>query len=292
MCEGRPEDRPLFLCLGDAIDGPHGRATECIEFLYDLKLNYGCWDNIHLIAGNHEIYSDEIKRTNGLGEFFREVLIERSSYGDLGNTASETASFILDWHKRYHPNDRFEGDQLRIALARLFYWSFRELPRIALVGDVCFVHGGITDKGPFSWVNQASVFGRPPPFKEAIEWLMESRYDQATTEDLTWSDFRPDVERTRPNEDRCFDEQGFPVEGPGLLFGPRSLQAFLEVLGSRFMIRGHNANAPTGVDYHNGCVWAHGDNFMTINSARYRQYLEVDLSRTSNGLGSAKVLTI
>jgi hypothetical protein len=171
-------------------------------------------------------------------------------------------------------------------------------------------HGGLTDAGPFRYVHDPAEFIKPS-FEMAVEWLtsMPFRTDELTSEereiyddlhrlsveDITWSDWGPNMPSTEPNMTRARDKDGNPTP-LGLYFGSDALGRYLDILGAQVMIRGHQKWIP-GADKLSNGVWCAGDSLLTINSSTpvskfvkdkhgsFREvavwapnYLEIDLS--------------
>lgn len=261
-------------CLfgGDLID--RGRqGSQIFEFLLDLKFKRGFHDSVHILAGNHEL-SPHIQMSPLQGGFFTEVAEKRFSYDDLGDLESDLAQKALRWHAEFCAEDDFQGfPQLRVALWRLYNELFTRLPKIALTGNGAILcHAGGTAKGPFDYIRDPKEWSTPPSFAEAATWLAGPQFmgssqeneDVAALEEehsasqleYTWSDCSLEHSGVALNRRR----------GSGLLFGPDALQRFLDLLGRRVLIRGHQKVPPAGAQRLSPHAWTLGDRVITINS--------------------------
>jgi hypothetical protein len=297
---GSSEYQAVIICLGDLIDRNSGHAVQTLDFLINLQRN---GFRIIMGAGNHEL-SATVQQDKEDGGFFDEVTKYHLSYKNRGAPENSLASVALDWHRQHFPDDLTYGeDALRLTIWRMYNEMFHTLPKhVVTENGLLLCHGGITNKGPFSFVDDATV--ARPSFRQAIEYFAnrslpgdgtpaQTEYlHGTTTEDITWSDFSTDTSRTQPN----FKRSRNPNHPIGLEFGAVALKAYLEVFGARMMIRGHQGSPPPGVKVHNANCWS-TDQLMTINSfvrvkgshqTHNRSYLEVPLDRDITGVSDIR----
>jgi|GEM_PF-4770102 len=318
-----PNDQVYFICLGDVVDRDGYQASQIVEFLLDLKFNRGFLPNIHLLAGNHEL-SPLIQIDDNQGGFFKEVVQYRSSYAMPGRRDRELEHEVKEWFYETFscelPEDIAPG---RVALWREFNELFRVCPKTIITENgLVLCHGGLTDTGPFEFLRDPEKWNKPS-FEHGIQWLSNTGFapgslseEESTAfsllrgilvEDITWSDWRPDVTTTQPNLSRQIDEAGNPVP-LGCYFGPEALSHYLETFGAKVMIRGHQKGAPDGARKPRDGVWHSHDMIVTINSSapssswqeegkgNFREviqpahsYLEIDLTRAVRGVTDVEI---
>jgi hypothetical protein len=297
-----------------------------VEFLLDLKYNRGFFHNIHLVAGNHEL-SPLIQMDPYQGGFFNEVINYRSSYASPGRRDFGLEQEVGRWF-----NDTFDIElpadlaPYRVALWREFNDLFGVCPKTIITENgLVLCHAGLTDSGPFQYLSKPEEW-KKPSFAEGVRWLSNTGYGpnaftpeeeeafsvlrRVLVEDVTWSDWQPEVSTTQPNITRQHDEAGNPIP-LGRYFGPEALSEYLEILGAKLMIRGHQKNPLIGARRPCDGVWHSHDKIMTINSSAPSSswfeeddgvlqeeirpancYLEVELNGTIRGVESVKVHTL
>lgn len=278
-----PNDQVYLVLMGDTIDRAGNRATEILEALYDLQINFGLQNNIYILSGNHELEPDVIQRDPNQGGFFHEVCFHRDSYqnpldywAELSEASKERIQFVCNWTKTYYP-EYYGCEELLVALWRLHNEVFRAAPKSIVTENGLFIaHAGITDKGPFASI--ASGEQTEQLAREAyLRWLSLASEDGATLQDLVWSDYTPYCDHITTNA-RGGIVNGEATPGPGLAFGRESLKHFLSLVGEKTcMIRGHQVGVPEGCTSIGESVWTNGVNLVTLNSARCGEYLEVPL---------------
>ncbi len=323
LSQNKVDEQVFFISLGDAIDRQGYRASDALEFLLNLKFEYGFRDNIHILAGNHEL-SPEIQLLPHHGGFFREVVDYRSSYSIPGEIPPELQEEAVAWFETLFLSKLpSTAAPYRVALWREFNNLFSYSPKTVVTANgLVLCHGGPSDSGAFSFLREPNEWPRPT-FEEAITWLTNIPFDieryteeerehlagmhHATVEDITWSDWRGHVIETEPNMSRRISADGelLPL---GIYYGPAALERYLSVLGARVMIRGHQKMPPDGATNHSPNVWSVGDSLLTINSnvpssawvkrdngacggiiENKRSYLEVDLGKPIRGIEDIKI---
>ena len=287
MLRGDPHDQVHLCVLGDTIDRHGWRATEILEFLYELKLEHGLWDNIHILSGNHELNPDKIQRKPNKGGFYFEVVSQRSSYRELGDERGLLAKGLMAWRKEHFEADD-EHHPLRVALWRAYNEAFKASPlTITTENGLYLTHAGITDKGAFEVLSQSVPNGQPSCI-EAFKCLADAWCDPEIIKDLSWSDFSTSDKYISFNE-RGRDPLGKVVPGPGLAFGIESTREFLGFLDKRLVIRGHQPEPPKDVTQLGSGTWSYGDAVVTTNTGEGREYLEIGLQKDIDGVGDVVV---
>ena len=278
-----PNDQVYLVLMGDTIDRAGNRATEILEALYDLQINFGLHNNIYILSGNHELGPDVIQRSPNQGGFFHEVCFHRESYqnagehwAELSEASKERIQFVCHWTKTFYP-ESYGCEEFLVALWRLHNEVFRAAPKSIVTENGLFIaHAGITDKGPFASIasgEQTKQLAR----EEYLRWLSLASEDTATLQDLVWSDYTPDCDYITTNA-RGGIINGEAIPGPGLAFGIESLKHFLSLVGDKTcMIRGHQVGVPEGCASMGESVWTNDLNLVTLNTARCGEYLEVPL---------------
>lgn len=270
-----PNDQVFFVSLGDAIDRAGGEGSRIVDFLMHLKWDRGFTDNIHYVAGNHEL-SPNAQLDPNFGGFAREVIHKRASFQTPIDSSSDVAQLALKWLHDYFPDDvrgtSDTGYKLRVALWRLYNQFFGACPKHILTGNgILLCHAGITDKGPFAWVADPANHPKPS-FEQAVRWLANAEVEGtnmavdkraqiadlrlASTADAVWSDFNPTISGTAPNT----------VRKDGLFFGAEALERYLEIFHVKEMLRGHQKMPPQGSTIFTPNLWRASNNLYTLNS--------------------------
>lgn len=275
MLKDDPNDQVHLSVLGDTIDRNGRRASEILEFLYELKMAHGLWDKIHILSGNHELGPDRIQKSRKQGGFYDEVVVDRKSYSQLGDPAALTRSDAIAWCKDHFPQDG-EFPSLRVALWRTFNEAFEASPLTITTENGLFLsHAGITNRGPFE-VIEAALMGSDVSKADGFKALARAWRDPSMVKDLTWSDFQMGDTGISLNY-RGVNKEGQRIPGPGLAFGIDAARSFLGLLGKRMHIRGHQYAPPnTDVKLGEG-TWAVDDTVVTTNTGTFREYVEVGL---------------
>jgi len=281
MVNGDSQGKVHLAVLGDTVDRGGRRASEILEFLFELKLAHGLWDRIHILSGNHELEPDSIQKRPKHGGFYDEVVVHRESYRQLGDPRALTLHEAIDWCREHFPQDG-EFPSLRVALWRAFNEAFQSSPLTITTENGLYIsHAGITNKGPFELVD-GNLIGSAVSRAEAYSALGRAWQDEAMVRDLLWSDFSLGDTRISLNS-RGEDRWGNSIPGPGVAFGIDAARSFLALLGARMHIRGHQ-KAPPDAEMKLGVgTWAVDDTVVTTNTGNAREYLEVGLQKDISG---------
>jgi hypothetical protein len=286
MMRRDPNDHVHLCVLGDTIDRDGWQASEILEFLYELKLEHGLWDNIHILSGNHEL-NERIQKGSRDGGFYLEVLATRESYRDLGDRRDPLGRGLVKWS-----NEQFDREltypPLRAALWRVFNEAFKASPlTVTTENGLCLSHAGITNKGLFASINAGGV-SQSHSRAEMFTSLANAWRDPEAVKDLTWSDFSTRQPGISANF-RGMNSSGELVAGPGIAFGIESTRAFLDRIDKKLLIRGHQPYAPHGAVKIGRVTWAVGDAVVTTNTGQGREYLEIGLKDDVSGAGDVVV---
>jgi len=206
-------------------------------------------------------------------------LVFLGDYGDRGAHSAEVYHIVLSLKNMYpskvillqgnhegpedllaHPHDlpyhlqaKFGADwrPVYMELSRLF----RRFQTAAIVEGKCILlHAGVPSRAKSL---------------EDVAYAYEKHPAESHLEEILWSDPVEGITGTQPSP-----------RGAGNLFGQDVTDAFLKMLGVRFVVRGHEPVS-------DGCRFDHGGKVLTIFSRRgspylnrYGAYLTFDLSET------------
>lgn len=286
MMRRDPNDHVHLCLLGDTIDRDGCRASDVLELLYELKLEHGLWDNIHILSGNHEL-NERIQKSSKDGGFYLEVLATRESYRDLGDRRDPLGLGLVRWNNEQFGQE-LKYPPLRAALWRAYNEAFKASPlTLTTENGLCLSHAGITNKGLFATINTPG-FSESPSRAEIFRCLADAWRDPEVVKDLTWSDFSTHQPGISTNF-RGMNSHGQLVAGPGIAFGIESTRAFLGLVDKTLLIRGHQPCAPHGATKIGRVTWAVGDAVVTTNTGQGREYLEIGLQDDVSGAGDVVV---
>jgi hypothetical protein len=273
---------PVYLALlGDYVDFG-SRQVDLVEFLQDLKRDPLIGPHLVLLLGTHEWDLNQGKQLQNSG--FMHMVLDHPQYQTPAADDRFVQWAVQLFNQRFHPDESGRRivarnltnpePELAAHMARLALWGcdmdfFRRGPHCAFADNGLFLaHGGPAVHGFFN-----PAVG--PEEHTRAEYLLQlASATHELVNDLVWSVYHPEQRGLGRNPRAAAD-----VESPfGAQFGPDMLSGFLQKVGCSLFVRGHQGNAPEGIQETRLGAWEHGQ-IRTITMQTSRDYLTFDLSR-------------